>query len=67
MNASLVEIDLGFRNYRYLGLVLIDEEYASIPKTQPFIIPAYLGLLVILLIVKLCNLKINIIKKKDWI
>ena len=53
MNAILVEIDLGDRNYGYLGLVLIDEEYISIPNTQPFIAYMYLELLTILLIATL--------------
>ena len=40
-NASSVETDLGGGNHGYLGLVLTDEEYASIPHTQPFIAPNY--------------------------
>ena len=41
MNASLVEIDLGGGNHGYLGLVLIDSEYMSIPNTQSFVAPNY--------------------------
>ena len=40
-NASSVETDLGGGNHGYLGLVLTDEEYASIPHTQPFVPPNY--------------------------
>ena len=40
-NASSIESDLGGGNYGYLGLVLTDQEYASIPHTQPFIAPRY--------------------------
>ena len=36
-NASSVETDLGSSNHGYLGLVLIDEEYNSIPNTAPFV------------------------------
>ena len=43
----LVETDLGGSNHGYLGLVLIDEEYASIPNTELFIAPNYSPLLVI--------------------
>ena len=32
---------MGSGNYGYLGLVLTDEEYASIPHTQPFEPPNY--------------------------
>ena len=32
-NASLVETDIDQGNYRYLGLVLINEEYANIANT----------------------------------
>ena len=32
-NASSVETNLGGGNHSYLGLVLIDEEYISIPCT----------------------------------
>ena len=32
-NASSVETNLGGGNYSYLGLVLIDKEYISIPHT----------------------------------
>lgn len=38
-NASSVETDLGGGNHGYLGLALTDQEYASIPNTQPFIAP----------------------------
>ena len=47
-NASSVETDLGGGNHGYLGLVLTDEEYVTIPHTQPFIAPNYPLLLVIL-------------------
>ena len=50
MNASSVETDLEGGNYGYLELVLIDEEYASIPDTQPCVPPHYLPPLVITLI-----------------
>ena len=40
-NASSVETDLGGGNYRYLGLVLTDQEYTTIPYTAPFIPPNY--------------------------
>lgn len=40
-NASSVETDLGGGNHGYLGLVLTDDEYASIPHTQPFVAPNY--------------------------
>ena len=40
-NASSVETDLGGGNHGYLGLVLTDAEYATIPNTQPFIPPTY--------------------------
>ena len=46
-NASSVETDLGGSNHGYLGLVLTDEEYVSIPNTEPFIAPNYLPPLVI--------------------
>jgi len=46
-NASSVETDLGGGNYGYLGLVLTDEEYATIPNTQPFVAPNYPPTLVI--------------------
>ena len=47
VNVSSVETDLGEGNYGYLGLVLTDEEYVSIPNTEPFIAPNYLPPLVI--------------------
>ena len=40
-NASSVETDLGGGNHGYLGLVLTDQEYATIPHTAPFIPPNY--------------------------
>ena len=40
-NASSVETDLGGGNHGYLGLVLTDAEYTTIPNTQPFIPPTY--------------------------
>ena len=40
-NASSVETDLGGGNHGYLGLVLTDQEYATIPNTQPFAAPNY--------------------------
>ena len=40
-NASSVETDLGGGNHGYLALVLSDEEYATIPNTEPFILPTY--------------------------
>ena len=40
-NASSVETDLEGGNHRYLGLVLTDQEYATIPHTAPFILPNY--------------------------
>ena len=46
-NASSIETDLGGGNHGYLALVLTDEEYASIPNTQPFVVPTYPPLLVI--------------------
>ena len=46
-NASSVETDLGGGNHGYLGLVLTDEEYATIPNTQPFVAPNYPPTLVI--------------------
>jgi len=36
-----VETDLGGGNHGYLGLVLTDEEYATIPHTEQFIAPNY--------------------------
>ena len=46
-NDSSVEIDLGGGNHGYLALVLSDEEYATIPDTEPFILPTHSLLLVI--------------------
>ena len=39
-NASSVESDLGGGDHRYLGLVLMDVEYAKISNT-PFVAPTY--------------------------
>lgn len=39
-------MDLDGGNYSYLGLVLIDEEYATTPNTHTFIAPNYPPLLV---------------------
>ena len=36
-NASSVESDLGGGDYGYLGLILTDIEYSSIPGTTPFV------------------------------
>ena len=47
-NTSSVEKNLRGENYGYLGLILIDEEYITIPNTQYFIAPNYPLLLVIL-------------------
>ena len=47
MNASFVETDLDSRNYRYLGLVLTNEEYTNISNIEPFIVLIYLGQLTI--------------------
>ena len=41
VNTSLVEIDLGGGNHRYLVLVLTNQEYAPIPHTAPFILSNY--------------------------
>ena len=46
-NASSVESDLGRGNHGYLFLVLTNEEYASIPDTEPFVPLTYSGPLVI--------------------
>ena len=48
VNNSSVEMDLGGDKHGYLGLVLSNEEYASITNTQPFITPTYPQLLIIL-------------------
>ena len=40
-NASSVETDLGGGNHGYLGLVLTDQEYNTIPNTAPFVPPNY--------------------------
>ena len=40
-NASSVETDLGGGNHGYLGLILTDQEYATIPHTAPFVPPTY--------------------------
>ena len=39
-NASYIDTDLG-GNHGYLVMVLMDQEYASIPNTVPFVIPTY--------------------------
>ena len=36
-NTSSIETNLGRENYRYLGLVLMNTEYATILNTQLFI------------------------------
>ena len=46
-NASSVESDLGGGDYSYLGLILIDIEYSSIPDTTPFVPSAFPGALII--------------------
>ena len=40
-NASSVDSELGGGNHGYLGLVLSDPEYATIPGTVPFEPPAF--------------------------
>ena len=40
-------MDLGRGNHSSLGLVLRNQEYISIPNTQPFITPYYSNSLVI--------------------
>ena len=40
-NASSIETNLEGRNYRYLGLVLADEDYMSNPNMEVFIPPTY--------------------------
>ena len=40
-NASSVETDLGGGDHGYLGLVLSDAEYASVPNTSAFIAPNF--------------------------
>ena len=47
-NASSIETELGEDDNGYLGLVLTDAEYASVPNIQSFIVPAYLAALNIL-------------------
>ena len=46
-NASSVESDLGGGDYGYLGLILTDIEYSSIPGTTPFVPSAFPGALII--------------------
>ena len=46
-NTSLVEIDLEVGNYRYLELVLADQEHTNMPNIQPFIVPCCPSLLII--------------------
>ena len=48
MNASSIETDLEGDNHSYLGLVLIDQEYAIIPNTELFILLHYPAPLTIL-------------------
>ena len=40
-NASSIECELGGGDHGYLGLVLDDAEYASVPGTVPFVPPGY--------------------------
>lgn len=40
-NASSAESDLGGGDHGHLGLALTDQEYASMPGTQPFVAPNY--------------------------
>ena len=40
-NASSIESDLGGGDHGFLGLVLTDAEYATVPGTQPFVAPNY--------------------------
>lgn len=40
-NASSIETDLGGGNHGHLGLVLTDEEYATMQNATPFIPPNY--------------------------
>ena len=40
-NANSVETYLGGGDHGYLGLVLSDVEYTSVPWTQPFVAPAF--------------------------
>ena len=40
-NASSIESDLGGGDHGFLGLVLTDEEYETVPGTQPFEAPTY--------------------------
>ena len=47
VNASSIETNLGGGNYSYLGLVLTDQEYTTIPNTELFILPHYPGPLAI--------------------
>ena len=46
-NASSIETDVGRGDHGYLGLVLDDPDYATIPGTIPFIVVGYPGLLII--------------------
>ena len=53
-------MNLGGGNYGYLGLVLMNKEYAMILYTQPFVVPYYLPLLAIpvnLTLIKALELK----------
>ena len=46
-NASLIESELGGGDHGYLGLVLSDAEYASVPGTIPFVPPQFPPVLII--------------------
>ena len=46
-NASSIECELGGGDHGYLGLVLDDADYASVPGTVPFVPPGYPPVLVI--------------------
>lgn len=41
LNSSSVETDLGGGNHGFLGLVLSDQEHATTPSMQPFVLPNY--------------------------
>ena len=40
-NTSSVEMNLGGGNHGYLGVVLLDVDYVSVPRTQPFVAPNF--------------------------
>ena len=46
-NATSIETNLGSSNHSYLGLVLTDKKYNSIPNIELFMPPHYLASLVI--------------------